>query len=109
MKARKGVIFLIVLLCFILLMNIPFVCDRFMWSRKNIWVVEGFQQLVYGLGMGASKTPTWCYINYDSRIEPVCTCIEWPVPGGYCYCPDHSGTISFFEDDAASACIFEIR
>lgn len=94
---RKGEIFLIILCAFFVLANILFAYDFFVWSKRNLSVAEDFQKLVYGVGMGASKTPAWCYINFDARIEPVCTCIEWPIPGGYCYCPDHSGTVSFFE------------
>ncbi|HHT9110984.1 MAG TPA: hypothetical protein ACFYDZ_07480 [Candidatus Brocadiaceae bacterium] len=56
---------------------------------------KNLQQLVHGLGLGATTKPTWCYINFDPRIDPRCPCIEWPIPGGYCYCPDHTGTISY--------------
>ena len=97
-----------ILLGFLVLLNAPFAYDFFVWSQKNLQVTEDFQQLVQGLGMGASKTPTWCYINFDERIEPVCTCIEWPIPGGYCYCPDHNGTVSFFKGDAKIGALIEI-
>ncbi|MFO0794042.1 MAG: hypothetical protein U0586_08250 [Candidatus Brocadiaceae bacterium] len=56
---------------------------------------KNFQQLMHGLGLGATTKPTWCYINFDPRIDPRCPCIEWPIPGGYCYCPDHTGTVSY--------------
>lgn len=56
---------------------------------------NNFQQVVHGVGIGATAKPTWCYINFDPRIDPRCTCIEWPIPGGYCYCPDHTGTVSY--------------
>ena len=109
MKTRKGVLFLIILSVFFALFNVPLAVDFFVWSQKNLRVIEDFQQLVYGLGMGASKIPTWCYINYDERIEPACTCIEWPIPGGYCYCPDHSGTVSFFKGDTRCGALIEIK
>ncbi|MGR3310029.1 MAG: hypothetical protein ACUZ77_04575 [Candidatus Brocadiales bacterium] len=108
MKVRKGVVFLFILLGFLVFLNVPFAYDFFVWNKKNLRVLEDFQQLVHGLGMGASKTPAWCYINFDERIEPVCTCIEWPIPGGYCYCPDHSGTVSFFKGDARAGVLVEI-
>ncbi|HHT9126907.1 MAG TPA: hypothetical protein ACFYD6_13985 [Candidatus Brocadiia bacterium] len=99
---------LAILIGFFILVNILFAYDFFVWSKRNLDIVEDFQQLVCGVGMGASKTPTWCYINFDERIEPVCTCIEWPIPGGYCYCPDHSGTVSFFKGDAKNGALIEI-
>lgn len=54
-----------------------------------------FQRMAGGLGMGATVCPRWCLVNFDPRIER-CTCSEQPLPGGYCYCPEHGGTISFF-------------
>ncbi|MBW7941842.1 hypothetical protein KsCSTR_41240 [Candidatus Kuenenia stuttgartiensis] len=57
-----------------------------------------FQRLLHGVGIGATTKPAWCFINFDPRIDPRCTCIEWPIPGGYCYCPDHTGTVSFISD-----------
>jgi len=35
---------------------------------------------------------------YDPWIEGVCTCLEWPIPGGYCYCPDHTTSVSYIEE-----------
>lgn len=57
-----------------------------------------FQRLAGGLGMGATVCPRWCFVNFDPRIER-CTCADQPLPGGYCYCPEHGGTISFFLAD----------
>jgi hypothetical protein len=54
-----------------------------------------FQRMAGGLGLGATVCPRWCFVNFDPRIER-CTCAEQPVPGGYCYCPEHTGTVSFF-------------
>ena len=54
-----------------------------------------FQRMAGGLGLGATVRPRWCFVNFDPRIEH-CTCAEEPLPGGYCYCPDHGGTVSFF-------------
>jgi len=67
-----------------------------------------FQQLVQGLGLGASVNPTWCYINFDPRIDPRCPCIEWPIPGGYCYCPDHTGTVSYISGNIEMGAAIEI-
>jgi hypothetical protein len=55
-----------------------------------------FQRMAGGLGLGATVRPRWCFVNFDVRIEH-CTCAEQPVPGGYCYCPEHTGTVSCFE------------
>jgi hypothetical protein len=54
-----------------------------------------FQRVAGGLGLGATVRPRWCFVNFDPRIE-YCTCAEQPVPGGYCYCPEHTGTVSYF-------------
>ncbi len=54
-----------------------------------------FQRMAGGLGLGATVCPRWCLVNFDPRIEH-CTCAEQPLPGGYCYCPEHTGTVSFF-------------
>jgi hypothetical protein len=54
-----------------------------------------FQRMAGGLGLGATVRPRWCFVNFDPRVER-CTCAEEPLPGGYCYCPEHSATVSFF-------------
>src|ERR1035437_3723523 len=64
--------------------------------------VRQFQRMAGGLGLGATVRPRWCFVNFDPRIEH-CTCAEQPVAGGYCYCPEHSGTVSFFDGPAHSA------
>ncbi len=63
-------------------------------SRRR-WA-EQFQRMAGGLGLGASVCPRWCFVNFDPRIEG-CTCAEYPLPGGYCYCPEHRDTVSFFD------------
>jgi hypothetical protein len=65
------------------------------WGRETAKNEQDFQKLAHGLGIGATTVPAWCYINFDPRRDARCTCIEWPIPGGYCYCPDHTGTVSF--------------
>ena len=60
-----------------------------------------FQRMAGGLGLGATVRPRWCFVNFDPRIEH-CTCMEQPLPGGYCYCPEHTGTVSFFVVHRAS-------
>jgi hypothetical protein len=71
------------------------ICD----ARISAGVVRDharqFQDLAGGLGIGATVRPRWCFINFDPRLER-CTCTEFPLPGGYCYCPEHTGTVSFF-------------
>lgn len=67
-----------------------------------------FQQVVHGVGIGATTKPAWCYINFDPRVDPRCPCIEWPIPGGYCYCPDHTGTISYIAGNAEMGVGIEI-
>lgn len=76
--------------------------------KKNVTVEKNFQQVVHGLGFGATTKPTWCYINFDPRIDPRCPCIEWPIPGGYCYCPDHTGTVSYIAGNMEMGVAIEI-
>jgi len=67
-----------------------------------------FQKIVHGVGIGATTKPAWCYINFDPRIDSRCPCIEWPIPGGYCYCPDHAGTVSYIADNTELGVAIEI-
>ncbi len=67
-----------------------------------------FQKIVHGVGIGATTKPSWCYINFDPRIDARCPCIEWPIPGGYCYCPDHAGTVSYIADNTEMGVAIEI-
>ncbi len=64
-------------------------------SGHDLETVRNFQRMAGGLGLGATCVPRWCFVNFDPRIEH-CTCPEQPVAGGYCYCPEHTGTISCF-------------
>jgi len=64
-------------------------------DRQASMATRRFQRVVGGMGLGASIRPKWCFVNFDPRIEH-CTCSEQPLAGGYCYCPEHSGTVSWF-------------
>jgi hypothetical protein len=64
-------------------------------SGRDLETVRKFQGMAGGLGLGTTCVPRWCFVNFDPRIEH-CTCAEQPVAGGYCYCPEHTGTVSFF-------------
>ncbi|MBT6045809.1 MAG: hypothetical protein HOG49_03205 [Candidatus Scalindua sp.] len=77
-------------------------------SKMYIGADNKFQQLVHGVGLGATTKPTWCYINFDQRIDPRCSCFEWPIPGGYSYCPDHTGTVSYISSKAEIGISVEI-
>jgi hypothetical protein len=57
-----------------------------------------FQKMVGGVGMGAISTPIWNFINFDPRIQPIDDSTLWPIPGGYSYGPDRTGTVSYFEE-----------
>lgn len=72
--------------------------DAYSWRHAKLDSVVSFQRMVGGLGMGATVKPSWCYLSYDPRLESRCSCIEWPIPGGYCFCPDHTGTVTYFEE-----------
>ncbi len=96
------------LLCLVLIVS-AFLSAEYFNIRKIRTGREGnFQQIVHGVGLGATAKPVWCYINFDPRIDPRCPCIEWPIPGGYCYCPDHAGTVSSMEGNMAMGVAIEI-
>ena len=48
--------------------------------------------------MRSIRATNTCRYMYDPWIEGVCTCLEWPIPGGYCYCPDHTTSVSYIEE-----------
>src|SRR5574337_1177675 len=92
---KKSYMLLGILFSLVLVVVIYLVTESLYNGEKNVTVENNFQQVVHGVGLGATTKPTWCYINFDPRIDPRCPCIEWPIPGGYCYCPDHTGTVSY--------------
>jgi DNA-binding transcriptional LysR family regulator len=47
-------------------------------------------------GLGATIVPRWTLGNFDPRLEGGCRGDDWPVPGGYCYAPDHTTTLTRF-------------
>jgi hypothetical protein len=74
------------------------VFDMESWRGRRAQHIETFQKATGGLGIGAIATPIWQFINYDVRIFSVDDSILWPVPGGYSYGPDRTGTVSYFEE-----------
>lgn len=68
------------------------------WRGRRAEDIRVFQRATGGLGMGAIATPMWQFINYDARIFSVDDSITWPIPGGYSYGPDRTGTVSYFEE-----------
>jgi len=81
--------------------GVVFPADRLLRPRDVSAAGKRFQHAAGGLGMGATVCPRWCFVNFDPRIER-CTCMEQPLAGGYCYCPEHSGTVSFFSMSRSS-------
>ena len=72
--------------------------DMQFWRGHKTEDIRVFQRATGGLGMGAIATPIWQFINYDARIFSVDDSMTWPVPGGYSYGPDRTGTVSYFEE-----------
>ncbi len=92
---KKPYCFLIVILCLILTVATYLAAESLDLRGTHISDKDNYQQLVHGVGLGATTKPTWCYINFDPRVDPRCPCMEWPIAGGYCYCPDHTGSVSY--------------
>lgn len=97
-----------ILLSLVLAVVVYLVTESLTMGGKNVTIETNFQQVVHGVGLGATTKPTWCYINFDPRVDPRCPCIEWPIPGGYCYCPDHTGTVSYIAGNREMGVAIEI-
>lgn len=105
---KKSFVFLSILISLVLVVVIYLVAESLSSGGKSSSIENNFQQVVYGVGLGATTKPAWCYINFDPRIDPRCPCIEWPIPGGYCYCPDHTGTVSYIAGNIETGVVIEI-
>lgn len=106
--SKKPFILLSILLSLVLVVIVYLVAESLSNGGKSGSIENSFQQVVHGVGLGATTKPAWCYINFDPRIDPRCPCIEWPIPGGYCYCPDHTGTVSYIVDNMEMGVAIEI-
>jgi hypothetical protein len=105
---KISLLFLSVLLCLVLAVVVYLSTESLVSGKTTNNIGNNFQQIVHGVGLGATTKPTWCYINFDPRIDPRCPCIEWPIPGGYCYCPDHTGTVSYIAGNMEMGVSIEI-
>ena len=106
--SRKSFLLLCVLLSLILAVIAYLTTESLNVKKTLISTENNFQQVVHSVGIGATTKPTWCYINFDPRTDPRCPCIEWPIPGGYCYCPDHTGTVSYISGNLEMGVAIEI-
>jgi hypothetical protein len=52
---------------------------------------EEFQRLVGGLGSGTATALSPCAQAFDPGLGEDCSCGMDPVPGGFAFCPHHSG------------------
>jgi len=68
-----------------------------------------FQQAVGGLGLGATTAPYWDYSAFDPRLQPVCSCLSWPVPGIYPYTPGHTASLFHYEERLDDLPIITVR
>ena len=72
--------------------------DVYSWRGRRADDMRTFQRATGCVGMGAIATPLWQFINYDARIVSVDDSMTWPVPGGYSYGPDRTGSVSYFQE-----------
>lgn len=105
---NKALFLLGMLLSLLITVTVLLIAESLHEEEKSLVIAHNFQQMVHGVGLGASAKPAWCYINFDPRVDPRCSCIEWPIPGGYCYCPDHTGTVSYIAGSIAMGAAIEI-
>lgn len=95
-RHRRFVLILVIIL--MVMTAAAIALDMQAWRGHKAEDIRVFQRATSGLGMGAIATPIWQFINYDARIFSVDDSITWPVPGGYSYGPDRTGTVSYFEE-----------
>ncbi len=95
-RHRRLVLILVIILVVVTAAAIAL--DMQAWRGLETEDIRVFQEAAGGLGMGAIAAPIWQFINYDPRIFSVDDSITWPVPGGYSYGPDRTGTVSYFEE-----------
>jgi hypothetical protein len=91
----------VVLILVLLLVVLAVTCiglDMHAWRGRKAMDARIFQRATGGLGMGAIASPIWQFINYDARVLSVDDSITWPVPGGYSFGPDRTGTVSCFRE-----------
>ncbi|HHT9105429.1 MAG TPA: hypothetical protein ACFYD7_06110 [Candidatus Wujingus californicus] len=105
---KKTVAFLGIVMSLVIAVIIYLSTESSVSEKTTNNIENNFQQVVHGVGIGATTKPTWCYINFDPRIDSRCPCIEWPIPGGYCYCPDHTGTVSYISGNIEMGAAIEI-
>jgi len=90
------VLILVVLL--VVMAGAAIAMDMKAWQGRRAENIRTFQRATGGIGMGAIASPIWQFINYDARVLSVDDSITWPVPGGYSYGPDRTGTVTYFEE-----------
>lgn len=64
-----------------------------LWENYETAKIKAFQLYVGGLGLGASVSPEWGFINFDPRIDYTDETNLWPIPGGYSYAPDKNASV----------------
>lgn len=106
--SRRPPILLGILLCLIITVAVCLYAESLHVQKNDHTTEKSFQHIVHSIGLGATAKPTWCYINFDPRVDPRCPCIEWPIPGGFCYCPDHTGTVSYIAGNVEMGVAIEI-
>jgi hypothetical protein len=89
---------LVLILLLVAITGMAIGMDMLAWKGRKAEQMRIFQKATGGLGMGAIATPLWQFINYDARILSVDDSITWPIPGGYSYGPDRTGTVSYFRE-----------
>lgn len=105
MDTRKHLVLLLVVFL-VAATVVGFVWDTHNWRGRRSEKVRIFQQATGGLGMGAIASPVWQFINYDARILSIDDSITWPVPGGYSFGPDRTGTVTYFHEEPENQWVF---
>jgi hypothetical protein len=99
---RRSRVVLVMVVLLVFMAGVAIAVDMKAWQGRRAENIRTFQRAIGGLGMGAMASPIWQFINYDARVLSVDDSITWPVPGGYSYGPDRTGTVSYFEEVPAN-------
>jgi len=95
---RRSRMVLILVVLLVVMAGAAIAMDMKAWQGRRAENIRTFQRATGGIGMGAIASPIWQFINYDARVLSVDDSITWPVPGGYSYGPDRTGTVTYFEE-----------
>ena len=99
-KGKRFLLFLASILSIAFCLSVS---DIYRWKSIEDNDVRSFQRLTGGLGMGAIVSPIWDVMDFDPRLKQVHDVKLGPIPGGYCYSPSSSSSVTNFYEHPSAA------